>query len=95
MDNDILERLSVLEHEQWCEWANSISKDLYSLLSIIEKLDDDSMSRLSDEEKAIVSEVNAKLERWDTYMVSYSELSEDVKEQDRVYARKILDVMNP
>lgn len=94
MNEDILEKLSVLEHEQWCEWANSISKDLSSLLSIIEKLDDYSMSKLSDEEKAIVSEVNAKLERWDTFMVPYSELSEDVKEQDRAYARKILDVMN-
>lgn len=95
MDDEVLEKLSVLEHDQWCEWAEAISKDLSSLLAIIEKLDDDSMSRLSDEDKAIVSEVNAKLERWSDFMVPYSDLSEEVKEQDRVYARKILDTVKP
>ncbi|WP_296883887.1 hypothetical protein [uncultured Methanobrevibacter sp.] len=53
------------------------------------------MSRLSDDEKLILSNVSSKLERWDEYMVSYSELSEDVKEKDRVFARKTLDIINP
>lgn len=95
MDDDILEKLSALEHEQWCEWAGAVSKDLYALLSLIEKLDDDVMSRLSDDEKLIISNVSSKLERWDEYMVAYFELSEDVNEKDRVFARKTLDIINP
>ena len=35
MDDDILEKLSALEYEQWCEWAGAVSKDLYALLSIM------------------------------------------------------------
>ena len=32
-------------------------------------------------------------ERWEKLFVPYSELSEDSKEQDRVYARKILEII--
>lgn len=44
--------------------------------------------------KAIQSEVSEdRRNRWKKYWVDYDELSEDVKEQDRVYARKVLDVV--
>lgn len=32
-------------------------------------------------------------ERWEKLFVPYAELSEESKEQDRVYARKILEIM--
>jgi len=32
-------------------------------------------------------------ERWEGYMVPYAELSEEDKESDREYARKVLDVL--
>lgn len=32
-------------------------------------------------------------ERWAKLFVPYSELSEDSKEQDRVYARKIIEIL--
>lgn len=32
-------------------------------------------------------------ERWEKLFVSYADLTEDSKEQDRVYARKILKIM--
>lgn len=33
-------------------------------------------------------------ERWEKLFVPYKDLSEESKEQDRVYARKILQVLN-
>lgn len=36
---------------------------------------------------------STQLIRWNGCMVPYAELSEEMKELDRVYARKVLDVM--
>ena len=35
----------------------------------------------------------ARRKRWEKLFVPYSELSEESKEQDRVYARKVLDII--
>jgi hypothetical protein len=90
MNEDILEKLAKAEHDQWCDWAGVISKELYSLVEIIEKSDED----LSDEDKEFVLSIKDRLTRWDKYMVDYSELSEEDKEKDRVYARKIISLFN-
>lgn len=45
--------------------------------------------------KSVSSEVsNERKKRWQKYWVPYEDLSDDVKEQDRVYARKVLDAVN-
>ena len=41
MDSDILEKLSDLEHRQWCEWSGSVSKDIFSLITILDRFEDD------------------------------------------------------
>ena len=64
MDRDILEKLSDLEHQQWCEWSGSVSKEIFSLITILDRFEDD----LSDDEKLTVSRIKDKLARWDIYM---------------------------
>jgi len=45
--------------------------------------------------KSVSSEVSdERRNRWKKYWVDYDELSEEVKEQDRVYARKIIKVID-
>lgn len=45
--------------------------------------------------KSVASEVSEeRRKRWEKYWVPYHELSEEVKEQDRVYARKVLEAMS-
>ena len=90
MDRDILEKLSDLEHQQWCEWSGSVSKEIFSLITILDRFEDD----LTDDEKLIVSRIKDKLARWDNLQVNYFELSENEKEKDRVYAKKVLSILN-
>ena len=90
MDSDILEKLSDLEHRQWCEWSGSVSKEIFSLINILDRFEDD----LTDDEKLTVSRIKDKLARWDNLQVNYFELSENEKEKDRVYAKKVLSIVN-
>ncbi|WP_405295074.1 hypothetical protein [Methanobrevibacter sp.] len=94
MDNDILERLAELEHDQWCDWAGALSGEIEDLLRVISKLHDNSDFDLDDGDIAVVENSKERLVRWDSLMVPYSELSEEMKESDRVYARKILDLLD-
>ena len=89
MDRDILEKLSDLEHQQWCEWSGSVSKEIFSLITILDRFEDD----LTDDEKLTVSRIKDKLARWDNLQVNYFELSENEKEKDRVYAKKVLSIV--
>ena len=90
MDRDILEKLSDLEHQQWCEWSGSVSKEIFSLITILDRFEDD----LTDDEKLTVSRIKDKLARWDNLQVNYFELSENEKEKDRIYAKKVLSILN-
>jgi hypothetical protein len=84
MDEETLERLAELEHVQWCEWAEVMSDELSFLVEIIDKYDID----LTDEEIEFVDHVKERLSRWEKLLIPYSDLPEEEKEKDRVYARK-------
>jgi hypothetical protein len=49
---------------------------------------------LTDDEKLTVSRIKDKLARWDNLQVNYFELSENEKEKDRVYAKRVLSILN-
>ena len=90
MDEKILEKLSELEHIQWCEWSQAVSKELYLLLDILDNFEDE----LSEKDLLTVSRIKDKLIRWNDLWVDYSELSEVEKDKDRVYARKALTIFD-
>ena len=63
---------------------------------------DDLLERLAELEheqwvawsKAVADEVSAeRRQRWEACWVPYAELPDDVKEQDRVWARKVLSML--
>lgn len=37
---------------------------------------------------------NERADRWSKYFIPYEELSDDIKEHDRVWARKVLEIIN-
>lgn len=65
--NEIIEKLSDLEHQQWMHLTKYIS----------------SKENISKE----------RLNKWKKLYIPYSELSEEDKEQDRIWARKVYDVL--
>ena len=85
--DELLERLSELEHVQWQNWSKSVSGDLKRLIELCDKFSDN----LIDEEKEFINSQKERLIRWEGMWIPYDELSEDLKELDRNYARKIMD----
>lgn len=88
MDEDIFEKLAELEHEQWCDWASVISREISSLLDIIDKSDAD----LTEDDKQAIFNSRDRLTRWEKLMIPYSDLPEDEKDKDRVYVKKIFSI---
>ena len=44
--------------------------------------------------KSVASEVSKdRRERWEKLWIPYSELSEEMKEEDRIFARKVIEVI--
>ncbi|QIC06129.1 hypothetical protein GOP56_11220 [Brevibacillus sp. 7WMA2] len=61
---------------------------------IIEKLADLEHEQWVKWSKSVAHEVSLeRRERWQAYWIPYSALSEEIKEQDRVWARKVLEVI--
>lgn len=85
--DELLEKLSELEHVQWQNWSKSVSGDLKRLIELCDKFSDN----LNDEEKEFINSQKERLIRWEGMWIPYDELSEDLKELDRNYARKIMD----
>ena len=67
MDEEIIESLAELEHQQWMKWADAIMQT--------EKISD------------------VRFARWASCMIPYAELSEEMKEHDRVWARQALAIL--
>ena len=84
--DELLEDLSALEHEQWIHWSKSVYDSIEKLIELID------VDSLSQEDVQFIETQKERLARWESYWVDYDELSEKVKEQDRKYARKIIEM---
>ena len=55
--DELLERLSELEHVQWQNWSKSVSGDLKRLIELCDKFSDN----LNDEEKEFINSQKERL----------------------------------
>lgn len=100
-NNKILEDASNLCHIEWIDWTKNISKDLNESIQVlknnIQYLKDDNVGidkhQLIKENIELTNKLTEKLERWESLWIPYEELSEEMKEEDRTYARKILKLI--
>jgi len=72
----LTEELAELEHEQWEVWSRSLISQLLDDITPFETV-------------KIRNRVLAKHQRWLKLWKPYSELTEEEKEQDRIWARKV------
>lgn len=97
--DEILEKASGLCHEEWMDWTKTISVELNKILGVLirnkeylknnKDIDKEDLINKNDE---LITMIEDRLDRWQSYWIDYSELSDEVKEYDRIYARKILDL---
>ena len=90
MDDQIIEKLACLEHIQWQEWAESVYGDLQTLLEIINENVD--LNDLDSDKIEIIEKNSNRVKNWPELMIDYSDLSEEMKEKDRIYARKVYEI---
>jgi len=62
--------------------------------TILEKLADLEHEQWIEWSKSVAPEVSeTRKERWKKYWIPYSDLTEEVKDQDRKYAKKVLKIL--
>jgi len=83
--DELIEKLAELEHEQWIEWSKNIAPELGELRDavVISKLHND----------VLALRITERLQRWNSFWVPYDKLNEKTKEQDRKWARKVLQIV--
>lgn len=101
-EDKLLEAASNLCHIEWMDWSNNISKELNEVVKVLndninylkeEDFDEETQNRLLEENVVLRDNISLKLEKWASLFVAYDELSEEMKEKDRIYARKILELV--
>jgi hypothetical protein len=84
--NEVLEKLSEHSHIAWEHWSKTVAVELKEIANLLESPEG---SDLEQSRKILQN----RLERWNKNWVPYSELSEEVKDQDREWAEKIIDLI--
>lgn len=80
--------------QEWVKWSKNISKELYVVIEVL-KRDIEFYEENSNENKEaieLVEQLENRLKRWESLWIPYDELSEEMKDSDRAYARKMLDL---
>lgn len=100
-NEEILEQASNLCHIEWIEWSKNISQELNDTLEVLSNniqylnqvdMDDESKRLLIRENWELSEKLTKRLEKWERLWIPYDDLTEEMKEEDRNYARKILEL---
>lgn len=102
----MIERLAEIDHAQWVFWTQEIVKEidgltesLLDLLGVLKHMRQrgvhipDTAYELIELAQTRLAATKRRLSRWETLWCAYAKLSEEMKEHDRVWARKAYEVM--
>ncbi len=94
MKNQILEDMSDICHQEWMSWSKDISKELYVMLDVLKKDIEFYKEKGVENKEAIelAEKIEKRIKRWESLWIPYEELSEEMKDSDRAYAKKMLDI---
>lgn len=77
-DGILIEALAALEHEQWMGWSKSLAQLIQGQYGL--------------EYWKLPTELALKISRWEKLWVPFADLSEEMKEKDREWARKAVSI---
>ena len=84
-DKELLEKIADIQHVAWMSWSKNLATELKE---IKQKLNE------SQDPISAFKQIDDRLERWQINWKSYSELDEKTKELDRIWAKKVLKIIN-
>lgn len=94
MADQVIENMAEICHEEWMTWSKDVSKDLNLAVEMLKN--DIELLKEKDignkEAFELVQKLESRLERWQALWIPYDELSEEMKDADRVYAEKMFNV---
>lgn len=79
-EEELIERLSELEHIQWEDWSKELAKHL-----------EEWKTDLPEQPEEVIEKINNRLSRWETNWKPYSKLDEKTKDYDRKWAKIVLE----
>jgi hypothetical protein len=96
-----IEKLAAVDHDQWQFWSMQIMKDLDELIIALNDVDNRMIEANigyanSPSHKRVINLIkkhNERNDRWQKQWVAYKNLPEEVKETDRVWAKKAYTTM--
>lgn len=94
MTDQLLEEMSEICHEEWVRWSKNISIEINEAIDVLKKdiqfFDENNIE--NKEAADLVLKLESRLERWERLWVPYEDLSEEMKDLDRKYAEKMLNL---
>ena len=97
-----IELLAAIEHDQWCFWSQTLMKDLDELITTISTMDKYLMtvdknylqSATHHLARKMFDKFNDRNKRWTSLWCAYTSLTEEMKEHDRLWAKKAYGAVN-
>lgn len=94
MSDQLLEDMSEICHDEWVSWSKNISEELNEAIDVLKKdiqfFNENGVD--NKEASELIQKLESRLERWEKLWIPYADLSEEMKDSDRKYARKMLDL---
>lgn len=94
MTGQLLEDMADICHQEWMSWSKNISKELYVVIEVLKKdIEFYEENGIENREAVeLVEQLEKRLGRWEGLWIPYDDLSEEMKDSDREYAQKMLDL---
>jgi hypothetical protein len=98
---ETIEKLAAVDHAQWHFWSQSIMRDMDELVSALNDIDNRLIevkigygnSPAHTRVTNLIKKHNERDARWKKQWCAYTQLSEEVKETDRVWAKKAYNAL--
>jgi hypothetical protein len=93
---EAIEKLAAIDHDQWVFWSMSIMRDLDELITALNDVDNRMLeanigygnSPAHTRVTNLIKKHNERNKRWQDQWCKYAKLPEEVKESDRIWAKK-------